>query len=153
MKNANRLLFVGHPGRTLALHFRQALADEPKSSTNVRFMAPRQLLRMAGMGAKLTRLGLARELISRSKAGLRPSFNLAFPHFQPRHDPISGRGFQPYHEPVLAMVVQGSVGGSAVPACNSSMEMPSGVRMKAMRPSRGGRLIVTPRAMKALQVS
>ena len=32
------------------------------------------------------------------------------------------------------------------------MEIPSGVRIKAMRPSRGGRLIVTPRAMKALQV-
>jgi hypothetical protein len=33
------------------------------------------------------------------------------------------------------------------------MEMPSGVQIKAMRPSRGGRLIGTPRAMKALQVS
>ena len=62
-------------------------------------------------------------------------------------------GFQFYHEPVLAMLVQGSAGGSAAPACSSSMEMPSGVRMKAMRPSRGGRLIVTPWAMKALQVS
>jgi hypothetical protein len=51
------------------------------------------------------------------------------------------------------MLLQGSAAGSAPPACSSSMEMPSGVRMKAMRPSRGGRLIVTPRAMKALQVS
>jgi hypothetical protein len=33
------------------------------------------------------------------------------------------------------------------------MEMPSGARIKAMRPSRGGRLIVTPWAIKALQVS
>ena len=58
-----------------------------------------------------------------------------------------------YQEPVLAMLVQGSAGGSASPACNSSIEMLSGVRTKAMRPSRGGRLIVTPRAIKALQVS
>jgi hypothetical protein len=33
------------------------------------------------------------------------------------------------------------------------MQLPSGVRIKDMRPSRDGRLIVTPRAMKALQVS
>jgi hypothetical protein len=65
----------------------------------------------------------------------------------------SGGGFPLYHEPVLAMLVQGSAGGSASPACSSSREMPSGVRMKAMRPSRGGRLTVRPRAMKALQVS
>ena len=58
-----------------------------------------------------------------------------------------------YQESVLAMLLHGSAGGSAEPACSSSMEMPSGVRMNAMRPSRGGRLIVTPRAMKALQVS
>ena len=62
-------------------------------------------------------------------------------------------GFQLYQEPVLGMLVHGSAGGSALPACSSSMEMPSGVRTKAMRPSRGGRLIMTPRAMKALQVS
>ena len=63
------------------------------------------------------------------------------------------RGVSLYHEPVLAMLVQGSAGGSASPACSSSREMPSGVRTKAIRPSRGGRLIVTPRAIKALQVS
>ncbi len=61
--------------------------------------------------------------------------------------------FRFYQEPVLGMLVQGSDGDSAPPACSSSREIPSGVRMKAMRPSRGGRLIVTPRAMKALQVS
>ncbi len=62
-------------------------------------------------------------------------------------------GVSLYQEPVLAMLVQGSAGGSASPACKSSREMPSGVRIKAMRPSRGGRLIVTPWAIKALQVS
>jgi len=60
-------------------------------------------------------------------------------------------GFQLYQEPVLGMLVHGSAAGSALPACSSSMEMPSGVRIKAIRPSRGGRLIVTPRAMNALQ--
>jgi NhaB family Na+:H+ antiporter len=42
------------------------------------------------------------------------------------------------------MEAQGSRGGSAPPRCSSSIEMPSGERTKAMRPSRGGRLIVTP---------
>src|ERR1700722_7632927 len=66
---------------------------------------------------------------------------------------IHAKCLPPYHEPVLAMLGQGSAGGSASPACKISMEMPSGVRIKAIRPSRGGRLIVTPWAMKALQVS
>ena len=65
-----------------------------------------------------------------------------FPH--PSKATIHARGLTLYHEPLLAMLVQGSAGGSASPACSSSIEMPSGVRIKAMRPSRGGRLIVTP---------
>ena len=44
-----------------------------------------------------------------------------------------------YHEPMLGMVVGGPASGSARPAGGGSMEMPWGVRMKAMRPSRGGR--------------
>ena len=75
------------------------------------------------------------------------SFTPAAPRSNPR------RGVTLYHEPVLAMLVQGSAGASASPACSSSREMPSGVRIKAMRPSRGGRLIVTPWATKAWQVS
>ena len=72
---------------------------------------------------------------------------------RPGSPAMTGGARRPYQEPVLGMLAQGSAGGSALPACSSSMEMPSGVRMKAMRPSRGGRLIVTPWAMKALQVS
>lgn len=49
-----------------------------------------------------------------------------------------------YQVPVLAMEVQGSAGARAAPFCKSSMETPSGERTKAMRPSRGGRLMVTP---------
>jgi hypothetical protein len=41
----------------------------------------------------------------------------------------STRGVTLYHEPVLAMLVQGSAGGSASPACSSSMEMPSRLRI------------------------
>lgn len=47
----------------------------------------------------------------------------------------------------------GSAAGSAPPACRSSIEMASGVLVKAMRRPCGGGLIVTPWAMKALQVS
>ena len=42
------------------------------------------------------------------------------------------------------MLAQGSAGGSAPPICSSSIEIPSGDFTKAMRPSRGGRLMVTP---------
>lgn len=60
-------------------------------------------------------------------------------HPLPRYDPIGASGFWLYQEPVFGMLVQGSAGGNAVPACSSSMEMPSGVRTNAIRPSRGGR--------------
>ncbi len=58
-----------------------------------------------------------------------------------------------YQLPTLGMLTQGSAGASAAPACSSSMDIPSGVRMNAIRPSRGGRLITTPWAIMALQVS
>src|SRR3546814_3083787 len=48
-----------------------------------------------------------------------------------------------HHSPVLDMDAQGSA-GSSWPSCSSSTEILSGVRTKAMCPSRGGRLIVTP---------
>src|SRR6185503_16360467 len=49
-----------------------------------------------------------------------------------------------YHSPVFGIELQGSVGASAPPFCNSSIEILSGDRTKAMRPSLGGRLIATP---------
>ena len=58
-----------------------------------------------------------------------------------------------YHFPVLAIEAQGSSRGSASPFCRISMEMLSGERTKAMRPSRGGRLIVTPPSCRRRQVS
>ena len=49
-----------------------------------------------------------------------------------------------HQTPMFGAETHGSASGSASPFCSSSIEMLSGVRMKAMRPSRGGRLIVTP---------
>lgn len=60
---------------------------------------------------------------------------------------------QPYQLPMLGIVVQGSAGASAGPAWSSSMLMPSGERTKAMRPSRGGRLMVTPCAIRRWQAA
>jgi hypothetical protein len=40
--------------------------------------------------------------------------------------------------PVFSIDDQGSAGSSASPFYNSSTEMPSGERTKAMRPPRGG---------------
>ncbi len=50
----------------------------------------------------------------------------------------------PYQTPTLGIEAQGSALGKDLPACRSSIDMPSGERTKAMCPSRGGRLIVTP---------
>ena len=58
-----------------------------------------------------------------------------------------------YQLPVLAIDAQGSAFSSAGPFCNSSIEMPSGDLMKAMLPSRGGRLMVTPPSIRRWQVS
>ena len=49
-----------------------------------------------------------------------------------------------YHTPVFGIETQGSAGGKDPPFWMSSIEMLSGVRIKAMWPSRGGRLMVTP---------
>ena len=56
-----------------------------------------------------------------------------------------------YHTPTLGAEAQGSAGGNAGPACKSSMEMLSGERTKAMRPSRGGRLMITPASFSRWQ--
>jgi len=45
------------------------------------------------------------------------------------------------------------VGASAPPFCSSSTEMPSGERTNAMRPSRGGRLMVTPPSISRWQAA
>ena len=49
-----------------------------------------------------------------------------------------------YQTPTFGMDFQGSAGASAAPFCSSSIEILSGERTKAIRPSRGGRLMVTP---------
>jgi hypothetical protein len=68
-------------------------------------------------------------------------------HYRPSTDVCT------YHEPVFGIEAHGSFGGSAAPRCKSSIEMPSGERTKAMFPSRGGRLIVTPPSMSFLHAA
>ena len=58
-----------------------------------------------------------------------------------------------YQTPVFGIEDQGSAGANAGPACSSSIEMPSGDRTNAIRPSRGGRLIRTPLSCRCLQVA
>jgi hypothetical protein len=49
-----------------------------------------------------------------------------------------------YQWPVLGIDDHGSCGGFGSPFCKISIECRSGERTKAMLPSRGGRLMVTP---------
>ena len=63
------------------------------------------------------------------------------------------KGRAGYQLPVFGMEAQGSAFALAGPFCSSSMEMPSGVLMKAILPSRGGRLIVTPLSIRFWQVA
>ena len=58
-----------------------------------------------------------------------------------------------YQTPLFGMLVHGSAAGSAAPCCSNSIEIWSGERTNAMRPSRGGRLMVTPWSIKRLQVA
>src|SRR5262249_35122408 len=57
-----------------------------------------------------------------------------------------------YHLPEFGIDDHGSFLACASPFCSNSMEMLSGERTKAMRPSRGGRLMVTPAFIRRSQV-
>ena len=65
----------------------------------------------------------------------------------------SDRGAQNHHSPVFFIEPQGSAGSFAPPFWRSSSEMLSGVRTKAMWPSRGGLLMVTPASISVWQVA
>jgi hypothetical protein len=67
-------------------------------------------------------------------------------------EPVLG-GQSAHHLPVFGIDSHGSCLGFASPLCSSSMEMLSGERMNAMRPSRGGRLMVMPAFMRLSQVA
>jgi hypothetical protein len=49
-----------------------------------------------------------------------------------------------HHFPLFGIETQGSLGGNGEPFCKISIECLSGERTKAMLPSRGGRLMLTP---------
>jgi hypothetical protein len=102
-----------------------------------------------------TLLSYFRRLLHTVDAHILPDKNVPRPETSAAHarraDLSEGSGrcgsaCQPfaYHFPVLGMDVQGSFGGNGEPFCNSSIECLSGERTKAMEPSRGGRLMVTP---------
>jgi hypothetical protein len=61
--------------------------------------------------------------------------------------------YRAYQWPVLGIDDHGSAGGFGSPFCNSSIECRSGERTKAMLPSRGGRLMVTPIFISFAQVA
>lgn len=58
-----------------------------------------------------------------------------------------------YQLPIFGADAQGSATGRFSPFCRISIEMPSGERTNAMRPSRGGRLMVMPLSCRCLQKS
>jgi hypothetical protein len=55
--------------------------------------------------------------------------------------------------PVFGIEIHGSAGGLGSPFCSNSIECRSGERMKAMLPSRGGRLMVMPSFIRRSQVA
>ncbi len=81
------------------------------------------------------------------------------PRIFPRAVPQSGQRrarltlSRGHHTPIFAADAHGSAGAFFSPFWMSSIEMLSGVRMKAIWPSRGGRLIVTPAAWSLAQVA
>jgi hypothetical protein len=70
-----------------------------------------------------------------------------------RRQPQGCRPVGRYQWPVFFMDAHGSCGGFACPLCKSSIEWLSGERTKAMVPSRGGRLMVTPAFISRSQVA
>jgi hypothetical protein len=60
---------------------------------------------------------------------------------------------EPYQTPVLGMDAQGSRFGKGAPCCKSSIEILSGERIKAIAPSRGGRLMVRPAFMSLSHIA
>jgi len=63
------------------------------------------------------------------------------------------RSAEAYQLPVFGIDSHGSAGASAAPCCSSSIEIRSGERTNAMRPSRGGRLMVMPIACRCAQLA
>ena len=69
-------------------------------------------------------------------------------------DCIAEAGIPTHHQdPVFSIEAQGSAGGRLSPICSSSIEIPSGETTNAMRPSRGGRLMVTPASISCWHLS
>ena len=89
-------------------------------------------------------LALARRIIASVGGALRHSRSSPSRASSARHDQPAFFLPASYQAPVFGMLTQGSAAAAPPPFCSSSIEMLSGERTNAMRPSRGGRLIVTP---------
>ena len=84
----------------------------------------------------------------------RRRLTLARQRFRPTRQRLTrDRDGGPHHTPTFGADAQGSAGAFDSPFWMSSIEIKSGVRMKAIWPSRGGRLIVTPAAFSLAQVA
>ena len=66
---------------------------------------------------------------------------------------LAGDCSNDYQLPMLGRSFQGAAGARASPCWSSSIEMPSGDRTKAILPSRGGRLMITPAACSLAQAA
>ena len=72
--------------------------------------------------------------------------------YRRRHPRVASPPARNDHQaPVFSIDFHGSAAGLAGPFCSSSIEIFSGERTKAMLPSRGGRLMVTPAFMSLSQ--
>ena len=135
----------GAAGRILHLKVPAGMIRVPVSSQHLTD-APPALLRSAQRSAAVARIHHRHR--TRGRVPQQPDVIVA--ERRNRDDLRRGRA---HHSPVFAIEAHGSAGAFAPPFCSSSMLIRSGVLMKAMRPSRGGRLIVTPASISRWHVS
>ena len=160
---------VGHPSRDLGGAAREHIDRReaelgPGVDGDVAFGEDDHAARPVGQEAREPRVddmraAVTRRLLERSAEPFEVVESRGRDTVEVEEDVGSDRVFdahaclRPYQVPVLAIESHGSAGASAAPCWRSSMETPSGERTNAIRPSRGGRLTVTPAAMSFRQVS
>ena len=109
---------------------------------------PRSVSRHSGRSLGQAKCGQSKSARPKTGGARRTVAGTPVPAAAPRR---AGGPSGAYQAPVFGIEAQGSAGSFALPFCSNSIEMPSGERMKAMLPSRGGRLMVTPLSMRLWQ--
>ena len=140
--------FVGYRrGRLTSAHARPAV-PKPAQGGAIGRSGPRendpQTSQSNGPQPSLAK-PLARSALPKARDG-EPSFVLGSTEAQPTRGAV-------HHAPVFGIDAQGSAAGSEPPFWMSSIEILSGVRINAIWPSRGGRLMVTPAALSLAHVA